>query len=164
MTPTLYFLRSSETKIVKDMMQYAHPPLQENDIYSEFYGLSSKDLGLYALVENKIAGAIWCRKMRLEQKASAFVDDKTAIMSIAVLPEFQNKGIAKAMLEQFLQEAAASFDALSIDSYENERYKNFLEEYGFSLILNSTKILYKELKREEIIRPTDGYDSRKWMD
>ena len=164
MTPILYFLRSSETKIVKDMMQYAHPQLQENDIYSEFYGLSSKDLGLYALVDNKIAGAIWCRKMSPQQNASAFIDTETSILSMAVLPEFQNQGIGTAMMEQFLQEASASLDAMSIDSYEKKRYKNFLEKYGFSLIQGSTHVLYKKLERREIIRPTDGYDPQKWMD
>jgi len=27
-------------------------------IYEEFYGFTTKDLGLYALVDNKIAGAV----------------------------------------------------------------------------------------------------------
>jgi len=146
------------------MMQYAHPKLENSAIYSEFYGLSSKDLGLYALVDNKIAGAIWCRKIHSEQNVAAFIDDNTAIMSIAVLPEFKNQGIGSAMIEQFLQESSASFDALSIDSYENERYEVFLKKYGFSLIQGSGHVLYKELERREVIRPSDGYDSQKWMD
>ncbi len=70
---TLYFLRSSEQKITTDMLQYSmrldelaystsdFPAL---DIYEKFYGLSTKDLGLYALVENKISGAVWIRLLK----------------------------------------------------------------------------------------------------
>ena len=48
MNKELYFLRSSEQKIVNDMIKYAHPKDSENlSIYSDFYGLTAKDLGVY---------------------------------------------------------------------------------------------------------------------
>ncbi len=56
MIPQLYFLRSSEQKIVTDMVKYAHSKDTPNlKIYSDFYGLTAKDLGLYAIVDNHIA-------------------------------------------------------------------------------------------------------------
>ncbi|MEA1956365.1 MAG: hypothetical protein U9N02_07730 [Campylobacterota bacterium] len=67
MNKELYFLRSSEQKIVNDMVKYAHPKdIKDASIYTEFYGLTTKDLGLYALVDNKIAGAIW-KSFRLKR-------------------------------------------------------------------------------------------------
>ena len=44
------------------------------DIYNRYYGLSSKDLGLYALHEHTIAGAVWIRLLRVEDGANGFID------------------------------------------------------------------------------------------
>jgi ribosomal protein S18 acetylase RimI-like enzyme len=152
MTPTLYFLRSSENKIIENILAIAHSSLENPSIYSEFYGLTTKDLGLYALVDNKIAGAIWSREL----------GDIPSI-SFAVLPEFQNRGIGKAMLAQFLQETAVSYESLEIESYGDENNINFLKKFGFYERENSS-VLQIDLEKKEIIRPTDNYDPRKWMD
>lgn len=152
MTPTLYFLRSSESKIVKDMTKYAHKNADNLNIYYEFYGLTAKDLGLYALVDNVIAGAIWSRKL----------DGETPILSMAVLPEYRAKNIGTAMMEQFLVEASALYTELIVETYENEKTFNFYSKFGFIKIQNS--LMRKELEITEIVRPTDGYDPKKWMD
>jgi len=156
MTPTLYFLRSSENKIVTNMLQFAHPDLDENKIkkFSEFYGLTNKDLGLYALVEGKIAGAIWSRK---------FQDDTFATLSIAVLPEFRKQRIATTMMEQFLLEAATQYDGLQIETYGSKSLIAFLEKVGFKHPEN-TSLMTLKLEKKELLRPTDGYDPRRWMD
>jgi len=154
MTPTLYFLRSSENKIVENMLQYAHPNLDDTTIYSKFYGLTSKDLGLYALVDNKITGAIWSRILK---------DETIPTLSLAILPEFRNQGIATSMMQQFLLEAAVIFDELKVDSYNNEALINFLKNFGFTQIEDSS-LLTKTLEKKELVRPTDGYDANKWMD
>jgi len=154
MTPTLYFLRSSENKIVENMLPYAHPKESEVEKFSSFYGLTPKDLGLYALIDNTIAGAIWSRILQ---------DDQTPTLSIAILPAFRKKGVASAMMEQYLIEAAASYEALQIDSYDEVSLINFLEKFGFEKEKNSSK-MRKILEKREIIRPTDGYDPRRWMD
>jgi len=152
MNPTLYFLRSSESKIVKDMTSYAHKEAPNLDIYYDFYGLTAKDLGLYALIDSVIAGAIWTRKL----------DGDVPILSMAVLPEFRDKGIGTAMMQQFLVEAAAVSQEMQVDTYENEKTINFYEKFGFEKIAKSTMI--KKFERQEIVRPTDGYDPRRWMD
>ena len=164
MTPTLYFLRSSENKIVTDMLKYAHPDIENPQIYSQFYGLTSKDLGLYALVENKIAGAIWSRQLKVEDGAKAFIDEKTPVVSFTVLPEFRKQGIGKAMMQQFLLEAATLYDSLTISLSSQKKKREFYEQFGFEMYEKDKTILIKRLQRQEIIRPTDGYDSSKWMD
>lgn len=151
-TPTLYFLRSSESKIVQDMTKYAHKEAPNLNIYYDFYGLTAKDLGLYALVDNVIAGAIWTRKL----------DGGVPILSMAVLPEFRSKGIGTAMMEQFLVEAGAVSEEMQVDTYENEKSINFYKKFGFVKLDNRT--MSKSFPKQEIIRPTDGYDPRRWMD
>ena len=154
MTPTLYFLRSSENKIVQNMLPLAHPQQDNLNIYSDFYGLTSNDLGLYALVESTIAGAIWSRRLNNEEIPT---------LSIALLEEFRQKGIASAMMKQFLLEAAAEYDAIKIESYNSHSLIKFLKKFDFVQVDNST-LMVKELKREEIVRPSDGYDPKRWMD
>jgi len=152
MTPTLYFLRSSENKIVQNMLAFAHPTLKDTKVYSEFYGFTSKDLGLYALVDNKITGAIWSREIQ-----------GVPTISLTVLPEFRQQGIANAMLTQFLQEAGVLYDSLVIESYAKEENIALLEKFGFIKEENSS-LLQIRLERKEVQRPSDGYDPRRWMD
>ncbi|MFA5455390.1 MAG: GNAT family N-acetyltransferase [Sulfurimonas sp.] len=183
MKPTLYFLRSSEQKIVTDMLYYAYrldetdkkaQDFAELEIYDRFYGLSSKDLGLYALCEHKIAGAIWLRLLKEDDKAKGFIDEKTPVLTIGVKPEFRKMGIGSAMLEQLFLEAGALFEKISVSVLNNEKSIGFFKKHGFVEVENSfgrspidgaeTIIMAKELPKERIVRPTDGYDPRKWMD
>ena len=154
MTPTLYFLRSSESKIVQDMTKYAHKPAENLKVYYEFYGLKATDLGLYALVDNKIAGAVWSRTL------SGFQMPR---VSICVLPAFRNSGVATAMMEQFLQEAAVVSTALEIESYEEAPLVALLQKFDFRQKKESSCYTLA-LQKKEIQRPSDGYDPRRWMD
>ncbi len=163
MSQELYFLRSSEQKIVKDMMEYAHPLDAKNSIYTDFYGLTAKDLGIYVLVENKIAGAIWTRRFNQDHNASAFVDENTPVMSVAILPEFKGEEIGSFMMNQFLQEAGALYEQISIDISAKPKSIAFYEKFGF-LRVASSDILVKKLEKKEVFRPSDGYDPRRWMD
>ncbi len=155
MSRELYFLRSSEQKIVKDMFKYAHPNNSEElEKYTEFYGLSDKDLGLYALVDNEIAGAIFSRR---------FNTDEAPIMSVAIVPKFKKQGVGIFMMEQFLQEAGALYSELAIDISAKPKALKFYEKFGFEKNDN-TFLLSKKLEKKEVVRPTDGYDPTHWMD
>ncbi len=163
MNKELYFLRSSEQKIVNDMLKFAYPADANNlEIYTDFYGLSTKDLGLYALVDNEIAGAIWIRKLNKEQNASGFVNEATPIMSVAIVPKFKTQGIGSFMMEQFLQEAGALYEQISIDISHKEKSLPFYKKFGFEKYDNF--VLLKKLEKKAVVRPSDGYDPRKWMD
>ncbi len=179
----LYFLRSSEQKIVTDMLTctyeldtmskniYEYPQLL---IYNDFYGLTPKDLGLYALYEHKIAGAIWTRRLNAQHNSNGFVDENTPVLHMVVVPEFRGKGIGSRMMEQFLQEAGALYSQISVSVKENSREIVFYEKFGFVRVENSEKKAYidesrvftmlKTLEQKEVVRPSDGYDYRKWMD
>ena len=155
MSRELYFLRSSENNIVNDMVKYADKLKGEDlSIYTNHYGLTTKDLGLYALIDNKIAGAVWLREL----------DDnkELPVLILAVLPEFDAQEIATYMMNQFLLEAASVYEQISVSIYKKDLV-HFYEDFGFIQIDNSHRYI-KNLEKKEIIRPTDGYDPRRWMD
>ena len=149
----LYFLRSSEAKIVTDMLPLAHEPNEQNiKKYTEFFGLKPTDLGLYALHKNKIAGAIWSREI-----------DNRPTLSVAMLKDYRNQGIGSLMMNQFLLEAGAIYDEITIDAYNMEDTV-FYERFGFLRDNSSNYIMTKKLQRKDVVRPSDGYDPKKWMD
>ena len=154
----LYFLRSSEGKIVKDMVKYAYSEDMENlNIFTDYYGLTTKDLGLYALVDNKIAGAIWCRELNNNRD--------TPVLSVAILPEFKGEGIGAFMMNQFLQEAGAIYEQITIDITHKPKAISFYEKFGFERVEDSGNLMMlKKLEKKEVFRPTDGYDASYWMD
>ncbi|MDA7817903.1 GNAT family N-acetyltransferase [Sulfurimonas sp.] len=183
MTPTLYFLRSSEQNIATEMTNVAHrldsiektvKDIKEFEIYNKSYGLTTKDLGLYALVDNKIAGAVWLRLLKEEDNATAFIDESVPILSIAVLPEFRLKGVGSSMLEQLLQEAGSLYKKISVSCLSDESSRKFFKRHGFIQVENSSHksivdgadmlTMTKVVSEEKVVRPTDGYDPTRWMD
>ena len=158
MKKELYFLRSSEQIILEKLVKIAYKNSDEDTtLYADFYGLTTKDLGLYALVDNAIAGAIWSRELH--------GNTKTPVLSVAVLDEFKASGIGSFMMEQFLQEAGSVYEELVIDITHKPKSLKFYEKFSFEKIEHSNKLLLiKKLEKKEVIRPTDGYDSSYWMD
>ena len=153
MKTELYFLRSSEAKIVTDMLPLAHEESEQNiKIYSEYYGLKHTDLGLYALHLGEIAGAIWSREIETKP-----------VLSIAMLEKFRGQGIGSQMMNQFLLEAGALYEEIRVDAYTSDAIR-FYEKFDFIREDATKNIMIKKLEKKEIVRPTDGYDPRRWMD
>ncbi|QSZ43038.1 GNAT family N-acetyltransferase [Sulfurimonas aquatica] len=146
----------------------------ELNIYSELYGVTPKDLGLYALVDNKIAGALWCRQLCKEHGASGFIDENTPVLSMSIFPEFREKKVGTTMMEQFLLEASTCYEQISIALLSDSTAILFYEKFGFEIVEGSHKkskihkreilIMLKKLDKKELVRPSDGYDPRRWMD
>jgi ribosomal protein S18 acetylase RimI-like enzyme len=181
MKTILYFLRSSEQKIVMDMLYYSSRVNETNksisdfeclEAFYKFYGLSSKDIGLYALYENKLAGAVWIRKLKHSDKVNAFIDKDTPILNIAIKPEFRSKKIASQMMDQLLLEAASMYEQISVSAYGDT--VDFFEKFGFEKVLNLTQkspidnkevfTMIRRLILKDIERPKDNYDPQRWMD
>ena len=183
MGTTLYFLRSSEQKIVTDMLKYVYnldgsdkkvDDFEKLSIYEKYYGLTRRDLGLYALKQNTLAGAAWIRLISREKEPNAFIDENTPILSIAVKPELRLSGVGSMMLDQLLQEAGALYKHISVSVADKSPSIKFFEKFGFERYGNvlekspvdtsSTIIMTKQLSTKEVIRPSDGYDPSRWMD
>lgn len=144
-------------------------------IYHEFYGFTSKDLGLYALVDNQLSGAVWIRRLNGDHGSNGYIDDNTPILNIAVLPEFRGKGIGSQMIEQLFIEAGALYENISVSVVQDSPAVHFYERHGFVLhdksIVEQSFVdgkyvitLIKKLQKAAVIRPSDGYDPRRWMD
>jgi len=183
MSLELYFLRSSEQYIVSDMLFYSQrvdttnkqtSDFEQLKIYEDFYGLTRKDLGLYAMQNNKVCGAIWTRRLNEDHHCNAFIDQDTPVLNIAVKPEFRNQGIARSMMQQFFLEAGALYSAISVSVLNTQEKKAFFKKFGFETVdTNKQKsyvdgsecvIMKKNLEQKAIQRPSDGYDPRRWMD
>ena len=95
----LFFLRSSEQHLAKELLFYAarldeggesledHPYLEQ---YERLFGSFNGDIGVYATVDNKIAGGAW---VRLLADGFGLVDHDTPELVFAVKPEFRNQGL-----------------------------------------------------------------------
>ena len=152
MNTELYFLRSSEAKIVADRLPLAHKSNEQNiKTYTQYYGLKYTDLGLYALHLGEIAGAIWSREI-----------DAKSVLSMSLLEKFRGQGIGSQMMAQFLVEAGAVYEEIEVLAY-NDDAKRFYEKFDF-IYDDDRAMMIKKLEKKEIVRPTDGYDPRRWMD
>lgn len=144
-------------------------------IYEEFYGFTSKDLGLYILVDNQIAGAAWIRRLNSDHGSNGYIDDNTPILTVAVLPKYRGMGLGTQMLEQLFVEAGVLYDQISLSVLRDSRALNFYQKHGFirydksiseqSFVDGKDVItLIKKLEKKAVLRPSDGYDPRRWMD
>ena len=157
-----------------DELNYSLADFPALKIHEKFYGLSTKDLGLYALVDNKISGAIWIRLLKAEDAAMGYVDANTPVLNIAVIPELRSKGIGSFMLSQLVEEAGAVFEQISVSILQDSKAVKLFEKFGFVKVEASEGkspvdgsdvfTMLKKLERKEVVRPTDGYDPRRWMD
>ena len=146
--PILYFLRSSEQYILNKML----PLSFDNQQDVEFFGFTTKDLGLYALVDRQIAGAAW---IRLKDS------NINPILNIAIKPEFRSQGIAQAMLEQIFDEASVLFEKLEVKLGNADSVKDFLQKFGFE---ESNGSMIKTLEKKEHKNVYDDYGNCKWME
>lgn len=147
-TPTLYFLRSSEQYILNKLLPTSLDCTQN----IEFFGFTNKDLGLYALVDNTIAAALW---VRLKDT------NIYPVLNLCVKEEFRNQGIAKLMMEQLFVEASNVFETLEVKKVKDENFIQFFEKFGFKKQEDSMiKLLEKKVQKDMY----DDYSSCKWME
>jgi len=137
MQTELYFLRSSEQNIANDILHFAarfdnsgetlddHPYLNQ---YVRNYGHYNGDIGVYAIVENKVAGAAWVRVL-----ADGFghIDLNTPELVFGVKPEFRNRGIGSEILEQLFCEVSKVFSQMSLSVREDNPVIKMYERNGF---------------------------------
>ena len=136
----LYFLRSSEHFIVKDLLRYAarldesgetlndHPYLEQ---YHRNYGNYNGDIGVYIFVDNKVAGGAWVRMLL---NGFGHIDTSTPELAFAVLPEYRNQGLGTMILEQLMKEVAKVYPQMSLSVRENNPVINLYERLGFEKV------------------------------
>ena len=148
--------------MVKDLLHYAarldesgetlenHPYLEQ---YHRNYGNFNGDIGVYAIVDNTVAGGAWVRML-----ANGFghVDTKTPELAFAVLPKYRNQSVGTQIMNQLLSEVAKLYPQVSLAVREGNPAINLYERLGFVKIEGSEmtntagSISFKMIKTLEI--------------
>ena len=150
------------------MLPHALSPCDTPDIYTSAYGFKNTDIGIYALTNNEISGAAWIRLFKESDGSAGYVNEETPVLVIGVLPEARGNGIGTLIMEQLLQEVAVMYDQISVSVHSSSCAINFYKRLGFVPLIDSkdhnSLIMVKQLDKKAVVRPTDGYDPRRWMD
>lgn len=143
MNQELYFLRSSEQYLAKELLYYAarldetdkrledYPELEQ---YERNYGSYGGDIGVYIMADGKVAGGAW---VRILANGFAYVNDDTPELVFGVKPEFRNKGIGTAIMQQLFIEVSKVFSQMSLCVRENNPVISLYERLGFEKIEGS---------------------------
>jgi len=137
MEKELYFLRSSEQYLAKELLYYA-ARLDETDEslddyphlgqYERNYGAYSGDVGVYMIVNSKVAGGAW---VRILADGYGHVDHNTPELVFAVKPEFRNQGIGTSIMNQLFIEVSKVFSQISLSVRESNPAVSLYERLGF---------------------------------
>ena len=114
---TIRKIKTNETDFLADMLYEAlfipegHAALPKAVIrdkslskYIENWGKDKYDIALVAVMDSRLMGAIWGRLLTGENKGFGFIDDNTPELSMAVKPEYRNKGIGTDMIKAIASE------------------------------------------------------------
>jgi len=139
----LYFLRSSEQYLTKELLVYAarldesdeglenYPELEQ---YERNFGAYSGDIGVYMISDKKVSGAAW---VRILANGYGNIDDNTPELVFAVKPEYRNQGIGTAIMQQLLVEVSKVFSQMSLSVRETNPVISLYERLGFEKVEGS---------------------------
>jgi len=137
MNQELYFLRSTEQYIAKELLYYAanldqsdkslddFPKLKQ---YQEHFGSYAGDIGVYILSDAKIAGGAW---VRLLSNGYAYINNDTPELTLSIKPDFEGKGIDTALLQQLFIETSKLYSQMSLSVRDIPSEIKFYEELDF---------------------------------
>ena len=137
MNQELYFLRSTEQYLAKELLYYAahlersDKPLSnfpELNQYEEHFGSYDGDIGVYILANAKVAGAAW---VRLLENGKAYVNDDTPELTLSIKPDFKRKGIAHTLLKQLFTETSKLYSQISVSVRDIPSVIKFYEKLDF---------------------------------
>jgi ribosomal protein S18 acetylase RimI-like enzyme len=106
--------------------------LQDPDIacYVQGWGRPG-DWGLLARAGGTPAGAIWLRQWSGEERGYGYVSPNIPELSLALLPEYRNRGWGTRMIETVISLAKERFPGLSLSVVESSPARRLYERLGF---------------------------------
>ncbi|MEJ2055599.1 MAG: GNAT family N-acetyltransferase [Calditrichaceae bacterium] len=153
-------LKEDEHAFLRQMFHMAvyvpegEKPLPENIIdqpelskYIENWGRKG-DYCLVAELENKKAGAVWCRSFDEKSRGYGFVDNHIPELTIAVLEPYRNMGIGGILLQKFFQLLKDSgFQSISLSVDRRNPAVNLYLRSGFRILMSNRNdhIMLREL-------------------
>ena len=106
--------------------------LDEPDIahYAEGFGTRPGDEGLIAETSDERIAAAWLRLLAGDDRGYGHVDDNTPELSIAVRPDWQNRGVGTELIERLIETLPRV--SLSVDS--RNPATRLYERLGFEIV------------------------------
>ena len=106
--------------------------LDEPDIapYAEGFGTRSNDAGFIAETSDERIAAAWVRLLAGDDRGYGHVDDNTPELSVAVRPDWQNRGVGTALIERLIETLPRV--SLSVDS--RNPASRLYERLGFEIV------------------------------
>ncbi|MBV9467962.1 MAG: GNAT family N-acetyltransferase [Abitibacteriaceae bacterium] len=95
------------------------------------------DMGVKALAADEAMGAAWLRLWHGHNRGFGYVADAIPELAIAVLPQYQGRGIGTALLEHLLYTARAEFKAVSLNVRADNPAVRLYERMGFRSVPGS---------------------------
>jgi ribosomal protein S18 acetylase RimI-like enzyme len=92
------------------------------------------DWGLMAKTRETNVGAIWLRQWFGEERGYGYVSPAIPELSIALLPEYRNKGFGTRMLKKVISMSQGSFPGLSLSVVESSPARRLYERLGFQKV------------------------------
>ena len=92
------------------------------------------DWGLLAGDGKSPIGAIWLRQWSGVEKGYGYVSPVIPELSIALLPEYRNKGLGTRMLKTIISLSRERFSGLSLSAVESSPARRLYERMGFKKV------------------------------
>ncbi len=92
------------------------------------------DWGLLACDGKSPIGAIWLRQWSGVEKGYGYVSPVIPELSIALLPEYRNKGLGTRMLKTVISLSRERFSGLSLSVVESSPARRLYERMGFKKV------------------------------
>lgn len=99
--------------------------------FAKEYGSGAGDLGFTAMLpDGTPIGAAWGRLLQPGEGGS-YVDTETPQVGIAVLPEYHNRGVGRALLSRYVTEAGKRYKAVTLSVHPENHARFLYEKCGF---------------------------------
>lgn len=94
------------------------------------------DLGLAVIDEviEQPVGAVWIRLFTSENRGYGYVDNDIPELSIAILPNYRNRGLGTDLMNRMISEAGRRYPGLSLSVSSDNPAKRLYQRLGFEII------------------------------
>lgn len=109
--------------------------LPQVSVYWDKWGVEKDDYCLLAIVDNKIAGAVWIRTFFGEIKGCGYIDEQTPEIAVALFKEYRNQGIGTQLMQQMIEYMQAkSFMQVSLSITKGNPAIRLYKRLGFEVV------------------------------
>jgi ribosomal protein S18 acetylase RimI-like enzyme len=141
-------IEKTDEPFLQEMLYHAlfvsegHPPFPKEIVYEPHLAKyvdgwgKEDDRGFIAFDEStsKSVGAVWVRLFAKLDKGYGFISDDIPELSIALLPEYRNRGLGHKLLEKLIDHLDGAYPAISLSVSVDNPAVRLYERLGFEVI------------------------------